>query len=202
MLCLTVIRPPECTAMFPRAVTGLVAGIFVQLGCGSRTRFTIRRHGSEIATHAVVVDGNFTEALGSFPPDWEKRMRELHRFDNVVLCEIDSVDPAVSMVLRFSNRDREDIQTLAQPGLVDSEVFASPDEEALSNRVGDLSFVRVNLAHVKGIIETAGALTFQPSSRLGSTKSEISGDEAFEPDDASPDGPFSVPDSGRSTSTP
>ena len=74
---------------------------------------------------------------------------------------IDAVDLAVSKVARFSERDREDIQVLAQLGLVDMEVFASRAEEALSCYVGDLTFVHSNLAGAKEIIETASARTFE-----------------------------------------
>ena len=82
--------------------------------------FEISGSGSETGPHAVVMDGNFGDVLGSFPPDWEKRARELHRFDNIVLSVIDAVDLAVSKVARFSDRDREDIRALAQLDLVGS----------------------------------------------------------------------------------
>ena len=147
--------------------------------------FEISESGSETGTHAVVMDGNFGDVLGSFPPDWEKRARELHRFDNIVLSVIDAVDLAVSKVARFSDRDREDIRALAQLGLVDPEVFARRAEEALSCYVGDVTFVRCNLADAREIIE--------------SVKPEGA---ALEPGAADPDDVIPLPDSFKPPRSP
>ena len=117
--------------------------------------FEISGSGGETGTCPVVMDGGFRDVLGSFPPDWKKRAQELHRFDNIVLAVIDAVDLAESKVARFSARDREDIQALAQLGLVNVEVFSSRAEEALSRYAGALTFVRSNLAAATEIIEHA-----------------------------------------------
>ncbi len=103
----------------------------------------------------VVMDGSFADVLGSYPPDWEKRSQEIHRFDNIVLHVIDPVDLAVSKVARFSERDRSDIRALAEIGLIDPDVFAARAEEALSCCVGDLSFVRHNLADAMEMVAAA-----------------------------------------------
>ena len=92
--------------------------------------------------------------------------RELHKFDNIVLAVIDAVDLAVSKAARFGTRDREDIRALARLGLVDMEIFANRAEEALSCYVGDMTFVRCNLADAREMIEKAGARTFLPDNAV------------------------------------
>ena len=103
----------------------------------------------------VVMDGNFADVLGSYPPDWEKRSQEVHRFDNIVLHVIDPIDLAVSKVARFSECDRSNIRALAAIGLIDPDVFAARAEEALSCCVGDLSFVCHNLADAMEMVAAA-----------------------------------------------
>ena len=110
----------------------------------------------------VVMDGSFADVLGSHPPDWEKRSQEIYRFDNIVLHVIDPVDLAVSKVARFSERDRSDIRELAEHGLIDPDVFAARAEEALSYYVGDLTFVRHNLADAKEMVTVARNLPAGP----------------------------------------
>ena len=103
----------------------------------------------------VLMDGQFTDVFRSFPPDWEKRSQEVHRFDNIVLHVIDPVDLSVSKVARFSERDRSDIRALAEHGLINPDVFAARAEEALSCCVGDLSLVRHNLADAMEMVAAA-----------------------------------------------
>lgn len=117
--------------------------------------FEIRTPGHAGGTDVVVMDGSFADVLGSFPPDWEERSKEVRRFGSMVLHVIDPVDLAVSKVARFSDRDREDIRALAESGLVDPEVFAERAEEALYYYVGDLTFVRYNLADAMQIVSDA-----------------------------------------------
>ena len=114
--------------------------------------FEISAPESPGGTNVVVMDGSFGDVLGSFPPDWEERSKEVRRFGSMVLHVIDPVDLAVSKVARFSDRDREDIRALAECGLVDPEVFAERAEEALVLYVGDLTFVRRNLADAMQIV--------------------------------------------------
>ena len=117
--------------------------------------FEITVPGSEAGKQVVVMDGNFNDVLGSFPPDWEKRSHEVQRIGSMLLHVIDPVDLAVSKVARFSERDREDIRALAGLGLVDPEAFAERGKEALDYYVGDLTFVRYNLADAGEIIRSA-----------------------------------------------
>ena len=93
----------------------------------------------------VVMDGQFTDSLGSFPPEWEARSPEIARFGDMILHVMDPVDLAVSKLGRFSEQDAVDIRELAKTGLVDPELFRARAEEALDYYVGDLTFVRYNL---------------------------------------------------------
>ncbi|MCY3878093.1 MAG: hypothetical protein OXF74_02800 [Rhodobacteraceae bacterium] len=117
--------------------------------------FKISDPGGSGGKQVVVMDGSFTDAFGSFPPDWVKRTREIAKFGDMILYVIDPVDLAVSKVARFGERDREDIRELAKSGLVGPHVFVARAEEALSNYVGDLTFVCHNLADAKKIVVEA-----------------------------------------------
>lgn len=113
-------------------------------------------NGNAAGMQVVVMDGNFNDVLGSFPPGWKDRSQEVQRIGSMVLHVIDPVDLAVSKVARFSERDREDIHALAGFGLVDPEAFARRGKEALDCCVGDLTFVRYNLAGAGEIVASAG----------------------------------------------
>ena len=117
--------------------------------------FEISDPGSPDGFRIVTADGGFSDVLGSFPPYWETRAPVAQKIGNIVLHIIDPTDPAVSKVTRFSDRDRGDIQALARLGLIDPETFAQRAEDALDLYVGDLTFVRHNLADAREIIATA-----------------------------------------------
>ena len=51
--------------------------------------FEMDAPGSAAGKRIVVMDGSFTDVMGSFPPDWEQRSQEVHSFDNMVLHVID-----------------------------------------------------------------------------------------------------------------
>ena len=121
--------------------------------------FEISAPESPGGTNVVVMDGSFGGAFGSYPPEWEKRSEEVHRFGDMVLHVINPVDLAVSKVARFSDHDREDIRALAERGLIDSDLFARRAEEALFLYVGDLTFVRRNLADAMQIVSAAKRYT-------------------------------------------
>ena len=103
----------------------------------------------------VAMDGSFADVPGSFPPEREERSREVPGLGNILLHIIDPVDLEVSKFACFGERDREDTQILAQRGLIDPDLFARRADEALSLYVGDLTFVRRNLADAKEIIALA-----------------------------------------------
>ena len=138
-------------------------------------------------TNVVVMDGSFGDAFESFPPEWEQRSKEVHRFGDMVLHVIDPVDLAVSKVARFSDRDREDIQAFAERGLVDPDLFARRAEEALVLYVGDLTFVRRNLADAMQIVS---AVEHQPA---GIGEALVPNSDESDDDSAVPD-PFAITD--------
>ena len=141
----------------------------------------------------ILMDGNFTDVFGSFPPDWEKRSQEVHRFDNIVLHVIDPVDLAVSKVERFSERDRSDIRALAEHGLIDPDVFVRRADEALSQYVGDLTFVRHNLADAMEMVTVAKNLPVEPgeSRAIKPNESDKRGNNSVIAN------PFAIPDQPR-----
>lgn len=118
--------------------------------------FELDSPGNAAGTRIIVMDGSFADVMGSFPPDWEERSQEVHRFHNMVLHVIDPVDLAVSKVARFSERDREDIQALAERGLIDPDTFAKRLDEAFDHYVGDMTLVRYNVRDAKEIVASAG----------------------------------------------
>lgn len=118
--------------------------------------FELDSPGNAAGTRIVVMDGSFADMMGSFPPDWEERSQEVHRFHNMVLHVIDPVDLAVSKVARFSERDREDIQALAERGLIDPDTFAKRLDEAFDQYVGDMTLVRSNVRDAREIVAWAG----------------------------------------------
>ena len=107
--------------------------------------FEISEAGRADGSLVVVMDGNFNDVLGSFPPDWEARSAEIARFGDMILHVMDPVDLAVSKVGRFTEQDAADIRELARVGLIDPKIFRRRAEEALDYYVGDLTFVRYNL---------------------------------------------------------
>lgn len=112
--------------------------------------FEMHTSGSEDGAQIVVMDGSSTDAMGSFPPEWEERSQEVHRFDNMVLHVIDPVDLAVSEAARFNERDREDIQALAERGLINPDTFARRLEEAIDHYAGDLTLDPVQRQRCQG----------------------------------------------------
>ena len=104
--------------------------------------FEMHTPGSEDGAQIVVMDGSSADAMGSFPPEWEERSQEVHRFGSMVLHVIDPADLAVSMVARFNERDREGIRALAECGLIGPDTFARRLEEAIDHHVGDVTLDR------------------------------------------------------------
>ncbi|MDE0303425.1 MAG: hypothetical protein OXI87_00865 [Albidovulum sp.] len=145
--------------------------------------FEMDAPGSAAGTRIVVMDGSFTDVMGSFPPDWEARSHEVHSSGNMVLHVIDPVDLAVSKLARFSERYREDIQALAESGLIDPDTFARRADEALEHYVGDLTFVRYNVRDAMEIVSSAqdNPARIGPSPATGPdvTEPDTSGFEPF-----------------------
>lgn len=74
------------------------------------------------------MDDSFRDVMGSFPPEWEDRSQEVHRFDNMVLH------------------------------VIDPDIFARHLDEAFDLYVGDLTLVRCNVRDAKGIVASASPL--------------------------------------------
>lgn len=72
------------------------------------------------------------------------------------------LDLAVSKLARFADSDRDDIQTLAKRGLVDSASLRRRAEEALGGYVGNLKTVRVSLDIACRLVEGAGVKRKRP----------------------------------------
>lgn len=100
----------------------------------------------------ITVDSGFSDVLGSFPPDWEKRSPLIAEVGDIRIHVMDPVDLAVSKVSRFQDRDRDDIRELAAQGLIDIEKFSERMEEALEFYVGDTTFIRYNLQDALEVI--------------------------------------------------
>lgn len=94
----------------------------------------------------VSMDGSFGDYLGSFHPDWRDAAPEIARFGDIVLHVITPLDLAVSKIGRWQDRDREDVDALAEAGLIGSEELRTRGEEALDYYVGDTTFIKHNLA--------------------------------------------------------
>ena len=93
----------------------------------------------------VTMDAGFSDTLGSFPPDWEKKAPEIVRVADIVIHVITPLDLAVSKLARFADRDQEDIRALAEQGLIGGDELAARAEEALGYYVGDTTFIRYNI---------------------------------------------------------
>ena len=122
----------------------------------------------------------------------------MHRFDNLLLHVIDPVDLAVSKVTRFSERDREDIQALAERGLIDPGTFAMRLEEAFDHFVGDMTLVQHNVRDAKEIVASAGNRAHRDAG-AGSRGRNDAGERrrggTLRP---LPDDPLAIPDPTRS----
>lgn len=93
----------------------------------------------------VTMDGGFSDSLGSFHPDWEKASTEIAKVEDIVIHVISPLDLAVSKLSRFADRDREDIEALAEAGLVRSGDLEKRAAEALDFYVGDTTFISYNV---------------------------------------------------------
>lgn len=103
----------------------------------------------------MTMDGGFSDALGSFPPDWEAACHEVATVGKIRILVMDPVDLAVSKVARFQDNDREDIRKLAEHGLIDPDLFEKRATEALDYFIGDTTFIVLNIRDAKDIIRKA-----------------------------------------------
>ncbi len=100
----------------------------------------------------IYLDRNYNDTLGLLHEgaDDDAQQVDLKEIDRKVLDVrvLAPIDLAVSKLGRFSDQDREDIQLLAERGLIDGKALRSRAEEALKSYVGNLESTRntINVA--------------------------------------------------------
>lgn len=93
----------------------------------------------------VTMDGEFGDYLGSFHPDWKKDSIFVGQIGDIMIHVINPLDLAVSKLGRFQDRDRQDIEILAQHRLFTSDQLHARGAEAIEEYVGDTTFIQYNL---------------------------------------------------------
>lgn len=100
-------------------------------------------------SRVLYLDRNYNDTLGVLHEDAydDSRPVRVPGIDPKLLDVrvLAPVDLAVSKLGRFGDQDREDIELLAQRGLVDSASFRKRAEEALGGYVGDIVPVRTSI---------------------------------------------------------
>jgi hypothetical protein len=105
----------------------------------------------------VTIDRGFTDTLGSFHPDWKKDSTEVAQVGDIVIHVISPLDLAVSKLARFVERDRDDIRSLAEAGLIKADAVAARAADALEYYIGDTTFIRHNVRDAVAEIRTIEA---------------------------------------------
>ncbi len=77
--------------------------------------------------------------------DWQDDAFEADKIGRIQIKVISPLDLAVSMVSRFTERDRADIQELALVGLLKADALEQRCNEALEYYVGDSTVIRHNI---------------------------------------------------------
>jgi hypothetical protein len=97
----------------------------------------------------LYLDRNYNDTLGLLHEDayQDSRSVKIPGIDKrlIDVRMLSPVDLAVTKLSRFADRDREDIELLAQAGLIDSASLRKRAEEALGGYVGNLSPVRTSI---------------------------------------------------------
>ena len=107
--------------------------------------------------HSLVFDHQYTPDFGLLHPDYEQRAVELTSTGGLELLVLHPVDLAITKVARFQDHDRSDIAVLAATRSFDRLAIARLAEEAMAYAVGNLTFVRANLADALDIVSSAQA---------------------------------------------
>lgn len=107
----------------------------------------------------LYLDRNYNDTLGLLHEDAYKdaRLVEMPGLDAKVLevRVLTPVDLAVTKLARFADRDREDIELMAQEGLLDPAAVRRRAEEALGGYIGDAGPVRASIDIAVRVIEDA-----------------------------------------------
>jgi len=111
---------------------------------------------------AVALDRNYTDILAMMHPDWQQDALPWENLGRLHVSVISPLDLAVSKVARFADNDRLDIIQLARAGLVSAGAFAARCAEAIDYYVGDLTFVRLNVAEATDLIRKCSPGTSPP----------------------------------------
>jgi len=97
----------------------------------------------------MYLDRNYNDTLGLMHEDAYVDSEELDvpGIDRAVLEPrvLAPLDLAVAKLARFGDGDRDDIQTLAKRGLIDSASLRKRAQEALGGHVGNLKSIRTSL---------------------------------------------------------
>jgi Nucleotidyltransferase of unknown function (DUF6036) len=111
----------------------------------------------------MYLDRNYNDTLGLLHEDAYKDSKpiDVPGIDKrlIEVRVLSPTDLAVTKLARFTDQDRDDIQLLAQNGLVDSASLRKRAEEALAGYVGDTSSVRTSIDVASRLIEAARPAT-------------------------------------------
>ena len=113
---------------------------------------TVTYHDGQHGTAGLALDRNYTDVLAMMHPDWEDDAWYWEAIGRLRVLVISPIDLAVSKVVRFADNDVLDISQLAMAGLIAADDFAARCAEAIDYYVGDLTFVRMNVATAADLI--------------------------------------------------
>lgn len=118
------------------------------------TTILVRWGGQE---HGLAFDHQYTPDFGLLHPGYDRRAVDLEPPGAAAftLRVLHPVDLAISKVARFQDHDRTDIAALAATGSFDAEALESLGGEALAYAIGNLAFVRANLADACSLVASS-----------------------------------------------
>lgn len=108
---------------------------------------------------ALYLDRNYNDTLGLMHEDaYDDAMPVgITGVDPSILqvCVLSPLDLAVSKIARFSEQDRDDIETLARSGLIDAAALRTRATEAVGGYVGDMRAVTLSIELACRIVQDA-----------------------------------------------
>ena len=109
--------------------------------------------------NVLYLDRNYNDTLGLMHEDAyaDSKAVSIPGVDRKIIDvrTLAPVDLAVSKLARFSDQDREDIEVLAQNGLIDSVSLKTRAVEALGGYVGNLNSVRQSIEIACRVVDAA-----------------------------------------------
>ena len=109
------------------------------------------------AEHSLVFDHQYTPDFGLLHPDYDQRAVGLVSSGRMHLLVLHPVDLAITKIARFQDHDRADVAVLAATRSFDGLALVRLAEEAMAYAIGNLAFVRANLADALDIVSSAKA---------------------------------------------